>query len=511
MSYKGFLKKAFQTAAFATIVLTGSAAFAQVPASSVGRPLTAGEKGLAYLFGDTIHPDQIRWHAGPSQFPTAAETFDEKTIAAYDHPFLSLDYSQDRDPFNYGMYFHETTHTWQFANGWRLTAGHCPGGYLYDLRQGMKLTDFCSEAQAAIVEDYARRYIRPISTSSNWYVQSCGHDSPENDSLLVQVVEEQFPHAREMRLMNNRGISLPDATPLEPGTVCKRSPSNGNGRDPHGAGPQKPPDPGQGNDPQKGDPKGKPNGPDGKGKPGGDGPDVYKPLKRGKPTFFCDALDYTFSRIGAIAAKEGVKDWQPLTAKIDDNVSVCIVSAGKDKIAILSAGDFKDGLMRGETLANLVDKISQQSPDKIRSAVGKHLSALFNQMSDRQKAEKQALTKLKTREAAVKTLAALQTQLKEDPSLPDNSRAFLEEKVKIVERMIAKFDGKDAGPDVQKPMSPPPPPVSADGNGHGGGKKPVAKPVKKAEDNEFLDPDRNIKKLIDSAYGKAKTADARHP
>jgi hypothetical protein len=125
MSYKGFLKKAFSTAALATAMLTGSAVFAQVPASSVGRPLTAGEKALVHLFGDSIHPDSIRWHAGPSQFPIAAETFDENTIAAYDHPFLSLDYSQDRDPFNYGMYFHETTHIPRCAATTRRKTTRC--------------------------------------------------------------------------------------------------------------------------------------------------------------------------------------------------------------------------------------------------------------------------------------------------------------------------------------------------------------------------------------------------
>ena len=516
MKKKGFLKRAFTTAALAVTVIAGSAEFAQaqVPSNSVGRPLTPGEKEMTYLFGPEVQIDSIRWHAGPSHLPTAAETFDDKTIAAYGHPFLALDYSKDPDPFNYGMYFHETTHIWQFGHQWQLTKGHCPGGYHYDLKPGMVFTDFCSEAQAAIVEDYVRRYIRPVSTSSNWYVDMCGQDTPEHDALLLKAVETQFPRAREMRLKIHRGEVLPDAKPFEPGHTCKIPPHNPPpGPDGKGGNPPPPPPDGghkKGDDPQNGNP---PNG--GGGKPpvaqGGDGPESFQHLKRGKPTFFCDALDYTFGKIKLIADKEGVKDWPGLTAKINDKAEACVVSLGDDHLAVLGAPDFKDGLMRSETLNSLVIKIAEQSPPKIRAAVNKNLAMLFNEMSDRQKAEKLALTHIKTLGEAEKTKAALETQLKEDPSLPDNSRAFLQEKVKILDRMIAKFEGHDVAPDSgTKPVTQPP--VVANNNGTGTGKgtggdhrRAGAGPVKKA-DSEFLDPDRNIKKILDSAFGKQQMA-----
>src|SRR5690349_222245 len=117
MSMTTFLAKSFAAAAL-ILPLTAESA---PPASSQGRALTEGENSLLAMFGPEMNVKPVQLHAGPVKpFPggrVAGETFDTHTIAIYGHPFLSLDYSKEKDAYNWGVFFHENTHIWQFQTG----------------------------------------------------------------------------------------------------------------------------------------------------------------------------------------------------------------------------------------------------------------------------------------------------------------------------------------------------------------------------------------------------------
>lgn len=492
-----FLRKVFASAAAVATLGLGMASRVEAnpPKSSIGRGLTTGENSLIKMFGDELDSSVVRIHAGPHKGNVIGQAFDKKNVAFYGHPYLSEDYSEEFDPLNYGAYVHETTHTWQYQTEWKYTDGHCPGGYYYELKDSSRLEDFCSESQAAIVEDYARRFIKPSSSPSAWYVSMCGQDTPENDARLIKVVETRFPNARKMRMELGRGETLPDARPLPPGSVCKK--------------PDKPPGGVY--------PDGGHEGADGSGS-GGDcqcpcqpknpdkDPDMSPiaqpeaPEKTGKPTFFCETVSDAMTKIKRIADNEGLQSWPGFSAWIDEMNQTCVISIRDEYIGVITASAFEDGLIQPDALSDLAKKIVENTPEQIRAAVRANLSELLDQIVDKQKAEKAALKDIKSRQEAEKIIGRLETQLKDDPSLPDNSRSFVEDKIKILRDQIAKFDRKGAPSGGRKGPAQP--------QGQGTGKPRTPKPAAPPAPEIPMDPDRNIKKLIDSAFGAASNAPA---
>lgn len=482
---KGKLKIAFTVVAAATSLST----MAYPPKGSVGRPLTKGEADMAFIFGDEIDASVVNLHAGPPKGMTIAETFDTKTIAYYGPPYLSLDYSKTKDAVNYGSQFHEMTHIWQFQAGFAFTAGHCSGGYHYVLAKGRQFNDFCDEAQGAIVEDYARRYIKPVSAPSKWYVDMCGYDTPAHDALLLKIVEDRFPNAKTMRLMIGRGEVLPDARPRPAGDpTC--SPKDPDRKGPGG---------GKGN-----------GGKDGNGKQpgaGGNGPDGqpdggYRPKdpgqkppvssKKGAPVYFCDTFADTLKKIKGIAFVEGLAAWNGFEAELKEQQRICSITIEGAPLINISGDDFgKDGQMLGSSQARLVEAIIRGTPKEIRGAIHSKIDTLFEHMVSQQIAEKAALRKMTSKPDIEKKISGLQTQLRDDPSLPDNSRGFLQEKVNI---LMAKLKpAPDKGGIKIKPDAGAP--FNADGSRK---KSPGEAKPKMAENG---DPDRNIKDILNSAYG----------
>jgi hypothetical protein len=470
-STKTMLKVAFATAALSLAPL----ALAQPPARSEGRVLTAGENEMIAIFGKEVNPAILKLHAGPRKGTTAGEAFDPRTIAVYGHPFLSLDYSKEKDPFNFGLFYHEFTHTWQFQTGWTYTKGHCPGGYRYRLKENSTFEDFCSESQAAIVEDYARRYHMPQSAPSNWYASTCGKDTKEHDAMLLKVVETRFPNAKVMREKIGRGEVLPDAIDRpKDAPACPRQEQD-------------------------------------------DTPETQK----GQPVYFCETLAYAFSNIKGLAFKQGLPAWPGFEAKLDKKAPLCTVAVWGSPILHVSGADFgPNGQMKQESLVTLAGEIVKYTPQGIVVPVQDNLSQLFGNLVDKQKTEIAVLRAIESKDTARRILQNLENQLKDDPSLPPNSRSFVEEKIRVVKEVLQKM-GQPPAPDGAQPKKPDP--VVKRGNGTGGGnnggvmpdggqpRPPQPKPVEKRPEPAKMSPDNNIKDVLDSAFGRKTPAKLQGP
>lgn len=157
-------------------------------------PLTENEIKLVHgIFGTTVNTAIVKKYFYPASPLMVSRVPDRRSIQFYGNTCTSADYSLDSDIFKFGAFVHEMTHVWQrqTANKDELQMCHT---YDYTLDAASRFTDFCVEQQAAIVEDYARRFLHPGHKS--FYTT----DTPETDLLLRKVVEEQFPAARETRL-----------------------------------------------------------------------------------------------------------------------------------------------------------------------------------------------------------------------------------------------------------------------------------------------------------------------
>jgi hypothetical protein len=169
------------------------------------RALTAGEVELAKIFGDEIKLDSVQLHAAPeyqrSSFIVHGSTLSYKDIVFYGEDNLSPDYS--RDTVGFEVFFHEMTHIWQRQNKFKETRKSGNDSYSYKFNQLSKFTDFAAEQQACIIGDYARRFLAAAqmkSRSNEDIVKKKNRDSAESDALLIQIVEEHFPEATDLRL-----------------------------------------------------------------------------------------------------------------------------------------------------------------------------------------------------------------------------------------------------------------------------------------------------------------------
>jgi hypothetical protein len=116
-------------------------------------------------------------------------------IQFYGPQYQEADYSRTPNIENSSIFIHEMTHLWQ--NKHRLRSHklfhHYRQVYNYQLTPHSRFTKFGDEQQAAIVGDYALRFI--FNDYSRWI-----NNTPETDALLKKVVEKKFPAARETRL-----------------------------------------------------------------------------------------------------------------------------------------------------------------------------------------------------------------------------------------------------------------------------------------------------------------------
>lgn len=173
-----------------------------------GNPLTAGEKDmLKSVFGDAIDYDshQVVLNSAPTQDDdTAAYVVpgnNHNTFFERSHNF-SDDYSQSYN-MTYNAFWHEMAHIWQHQNP-QKSGEYCNRVYNYDLKDGATFSGFCTEQQAAIIADYASRFIHPHAYEPIFY--PAYKETADADARLAKVVEDAFPQAAKTRAA---GIKFP--------------------------------------------------------------------------------------------------------------------------------------------------------------------------------------------------------------------------------------------------------------------------------------------------------------
>lgn len=163
-----------------------------------GRPLTKGEVRLAKsIFGSSLDTGVIRLRFSDAPSPRnefrVAEAFTDNSICFYGRDYASADFSRETNIFKYGNFMHELTHILQSQRK-NTTREICMEDPYYTLSPRRAFGDYCSEQQAAMVEDYFRRMI--LHGTSQWNHR----DTPQSDALLRNVVEDYFPEARKTRV-----------------------------------------------------------------------------------------------------------------------------------------------------------------------------------------------------------------------------------------------------------------------------------------------------------------------
>ena len=164
--------------------------------------LTEQECQLTHtIFGDEIDCAKIKKHFSPqSRADVSARTVGWHDIVFYGENQYSPDFSQEKKVFNYGLFVHEMTHVWQMKHWFSQTKLYCENTYRYDHAPGRRFESYCSEQQASLVEDYARRFLYPVAVSSNSYKSFHKEDTAQSDRFLMEVVEGKFPRLRAERL-----------------------------------------------------------------------------------------------------------------------------------------------------------------------------------------------------------------------------------------------------------------------------------------------------------------------
>jgi len=168
-------------------------------------PLTPGETALVQaVFGKAIDTSIVQKHffsAGCNgRGSQSARTYDGENISFCQKKYHEADYSKTKDAFNFGLFMHEMTHIWQNQDHpvrHRLSWLFDSKEYGYDLSPDSRFEDFSIEQQAAIIEDYARRFLQIKPAKSDKYIHD---DTSLSDTLLQRVVEGQFSVARDARI-----------------------------------------------------------------------------------------------------------------------------------------------------------------------------------------------------------------------------------------------------------------------------------------------------------------------
>lgn len=173
----------------------------EAEAPKYSRALTAAERDLAQkLFGDTLDVSQVRinvFEKVNDSVPTFVEAGSKNSIRVNGERFASNDYSREDNAFLFGALAHELTRLWQNQNAQTWRHGN-NNEYAYALHSDLVFADYGPLQQAAIMEDYARRFFHK-AYQSNWMARTYGENNCSADDFLMRVVESQFPAARAAR------------------------------------------------------------------------------------------------------------------------------------------------------------------------------------------------------------------------------------------------------------------------------------------------------------------------
>ncbi len=175
------------------------------------RGLTASEAVLLKgIFGGQINTGAIRLNLDPQGYSDIVGSVSSPDAADFWGPKNhSQEYTREDNGDLFGTFVHELTHNWQKQNDYRYTNYRFvpkDDKYLYPLDAKYKFTDYGTEQQAAMIEDYARRFLHP--SKSFTYLRKEYNDPESKASLLAWMVESQFPQARQLRENYERNQSF---------------------------------------------------------------------------------------------------------------------------------------------------------------------------------------------------------------------------------------------------------------------------------------------------------------
>lgn len=175
--------------------------------SGAGYALTQDEATLARrIFGTEIDTDNIRIYFIDEDkkdiYSTTDLTLDTRHGSSVKISFFGKAYLSD-DFAHAGLeaffcFIHEMTHVWQAQTNMKATRAYDPQTYRYALVENYSFTRFSNEQQAAIIEDYARRFLGTSPQPTTYYLNAenlfgqLGHDTAETDALLKKTVEKIF-------------------------------------------------------------------------------------------------------------------------------------------------------------------------------------------------------------------------------------------------------------------------------------------------------------------------------
>lgn len=176
------------------------------------RGLTTGEAALLRgIFGSQLDTAGIRLNLHPQDYSDIVGSVEADAVADFWGPANhSKDYSREKDGEKFGTFIHELTHNWQRQTNWKFTLDiedKDKDKYSYPLNAKYRFTEYTTEQQAAIIEDYARRFLHP--SHSHTYLNKTYKNPNAYDNLLIKVVEDQFPDARQLREQYKRDESAP--------------------------------------------------------------------------------------------------------------------------------------------------------------------------------------------------------------------------------------------------------------------------------------------------------------
>ncbi len=181
-------------------------AYAQVET----RAMTPGEAALIRsIFGDALKQEGVSLNFHPESYTDAAGTTSSAEAADFwGKGQTSADFSREKSVDRFATFVHELTHVWQFQTDWQYTVTGDEDddskdelvNYKYPLEKKYKFSDYGVEQQAAIIEDYARHFLHP---AHEWYYLPLVYGEAgarAKEGLLMKVVEDQFPAAKQARL-----------------------------------------------------------------------------------------------------------------------------------------------------------------------------------------------------------------------------------------------------------------------------------------------------------------------
>jgi uncharacterized protein YukJ len=174
------------------------------------REMTPGEAAvIRSIFGFMLNQDGVSLNFHPEKLTDAVGTTSSAAGADFwGKDQRSNDFSREKSAELFGTFVHEVTHVWQYQTKWLYTVtgdeeqdDNDPlADYKYPLAKKWKFTDYGVEQQAAIVEDYARRFLHPAHELYYLPLVYGAEGARAKEGLLMKVVEDQFPAAKQARL-----------------------------------------------------------------------------------------------------------------------------------------------------------------------------------------------------------------------------------------------------------------------------------------------------------------------